>query len=97
MDVRTIREGLGLSQRDLAERLGVSQSLVAQWERGTSNPTEQQKASVWTLQQRAKKVVRLDPYPSAPPGGPKDSRGAEERLAWVNARNAAIRAGAGSR
>jgi transcriptional regulator with XRE-family HTH domain len=37
--IRRIRRVADLSQRDLAHRLGVSQSTVARWETGRSSPT----------------------------------------------------------
>ena len=37
--VRRVRRLSDLSQRDLAQRLGVSQSTVARWETGQSSPT----------------------------------------------------------
>lgn len=38
-DLIDLREAHGLSQHDLAQRMGVSQSAVAQFERYDSNPT----------------------------------------------------------
>lgn len=37
--IRRIRRVADLSQRDLAQRLGISQSTVARWETGRSSPT----------------------------------------------------------
>ena len=37
--IKTFREKAGMSQRDLAYAIGVSQSAVAQWETGTAQPT----------------------------------------------------------
>ena len=37
--VRQARRRAGLSQRELAERLGTHQSVVARWEAGTTSPT----------------------------------------------------------
>jgi DNA-binding transcriptional regulator YiaG len=39
-DIRTIREQLGLSQREFGERLGVKRLAVARWESGTRTPDE---------------------------------------------------------
>ena len=36
--IREKRKGLGLSQRDLAEKLFISESAVSKWERGVSYP-----------------------------------------------------------
>jgi DNA-binding transcriptional regulator YiaG len=38
--VRTIRMRLGISQRELGDRLGVAQNTVARWERGEVKVTE---------------------------------------------------------
>jgi transcriptional regulator with XRE-family HTH domain len=38
-DVATLRQGLKLSQKDLALKLGVETSLVVAWEKGTAFPT----------------------------------------------------------
>ena len=37
-NLKKIREENGVSQAELAQRLGVSQSLVARWERGSRLP-----------------------------------------------------------
>ena len=37
--IKTFREKAGMSQRDLAEAVCVSQAAVAQWETGASQPT----------------------------------------------------------
>jgi DNA-binding transcriptional regulator YiaG len=37
--VKALRQGLGLSQDELAERLGVSRSAVARWEADAFRPT----------------------------------------------------------
>jgi DNA-binding transcriptional regulator YiaG len=37
-DIRTIRERLGLTQRELADRLGVSVNTISNWETGRSSP-----------------------------------------------------------
>lgn len=39
-EVRAIRKRLGISQRELGERLGVAQNTVARWERGEASITE---------------------------------------------------------
>ena len=39
-EVRVIRKRLGISQRELGERLGVAQNTVARWERGEAAITE---------------------------------------------------------
>lgn len=40
VELRTRREALGLSQRDLAQILDVAQSAVSQWELGSRSPRE---------------------------------------------------------
>ena len=37
--IREYREKQGLSQKELAEALGIDQSAVSNWERGISEPT----------------------------------------------------------
>lgn len=37
--IKTFREKAGMSQRDLAYAIGVSQAAVAQWETGAAQPT----------------------------------------------------------
>lgn len=44
--VRDLREQKGISQRQLAEDVGVSQSLINQIERGTKNPSLQVACSI---------------------------------------------------
>lgn len=39
MDVNVIRERLGLTQEQLAQRLGVSFKTVNRWEKGKSKPS----------------------------------------------------------
>lgn len=38
--VRKLREGLGLSQQQLARRLGVARATVTRWENGTRRPSK---------------------------------------------------------
>lgn len=44
--IKEFRLGAGLSQAELGERVGVSQVLVSNWERGVSDPNERQEASL---------------------------------------------------
>lgn len=39
MDIKSIREGLGLTQEEFARKIGVSWSTVARWERGKAKPS----------------------------------------------------------
>jgi transcriptional regulator with XRE-family HTH domain len=93
MDVKAVREAAGKSQRELADWLKVPQSTVARFERGVSEPSDEQARWLEALSRRSNVVVGLDSYPSAPRGGKPESRAAQERLAWMNARNRAIQAG----
>lgn len=36
--IREIREAVGMSQGELARRMGVTQGAVSQWENGSTNP-----------------------------------------------------------
>ena len=92
MDVKSLRERVGWSQRQLADYLESSQSLVARVERGDAVFSDAAAGRLESLVRRTENVSRLDPYPSAPRGGRKGTREAEERLAWVNARNRMIAA-----
>ncbi|NOI26472.1 LPD7 domain-containing protein [Vibrio mediterranei] len=40
-DIKALRSGIGWSQKELAEQLGVSSSSVSKWERGKAEPTEE--------------------------------------------------------
>ncbi|MBA7696716.1 hypothetical protein ES703_105367 [subsurface metagenome] len=40
MDIKAIREKLGLTQEELARKLGVSWGTVARWEAGRSKPSK---------------------------------------------------------
>jgi len=37
--IRDLREGLGLSQQEFADRIGVTKQSVSSWETGTSEPS----------------------------------------------------------
>lgn len=77
MDVQRLRERVRVSQRELADLVGVTQSTVARWERGESVPT---------VEQRGRIVAKLrNQYLGAPL-----VVGARRR--WVAARNAAVQA-----
>jgi len=39
LDIKSIRERLGLTQEQLANKLGVSWATVARWERGKGKPS----------------------------------------------------------
>jgi len=54
LDVRVVRERLGLTQGELAARLRVDRSRVARWERGDHVPAQAQAArcASWKLGRR---------------------------------------------
>lgn len=39
--IRAIRKQAGLTQKELGDRLGVTQAMINRWESGTRNPTAQ--------------------------------------------------------
>lgn len=91
MDVAVIREGSGLSQASLAERVGVSRSLVAMWERGEREPSVEQRVALAALLPGVSSgQVHLAPYPSAPLGGRPGSAQAQVRRVFFARRNARI-------
>jgi XRE family transcriptional regulator, regulator of sulfur utilization len=59
--VRSLREAMGLSLRDLAERTGVSAPMLSQVERGTTSPTLAVAARIATgLDLSLSQLLRLD-------------------------------------
>ncbi len=59
--VRALREGMGLSLRDLADRSGVSAPMLSQVERGETSPTLQIAARIASgLELRLSQLLRLD-------------------------------------
>ncbi|MEP6952832.1 MAG: XRE family transcriptional regulator [Solirubrobacteraceae bacterium] len=59
--VRALREAMGLSLRDLAERSGVSAPMLSQVERGETSPTLQVAARIaGGLELRLSQLLRLD-------------------------------------
>ena len=53
--VRSLRQSLGITQVELAERLGVSQALVAHWERGHRVPNGPAAILLWQYDRQAQK------------------------------------------
>ena len=47
--VRRIRQGLGLSQRELARRIGVARATVTRWENGTRHPSKVAKVAIQSI------------------------------------------------
>jgi type I restriction enzyme M protein len=39
MDIKTLRERLGYTQEELAQRLGISTSAISKWEQGLRKPS----------------------------------------------------------
>src|ERR1700735_3292668 len=59
--VKALREAMGLSLRDLAERSGVSAPMLSQVERGETSPTLQVAARIaGGLELRLSQLLRLD-------------------------------------
>ena len=59
--VKALREAMGLSLRDLAERSGVSAPMLSQVERGETSPTLQVAARIAAgLELRLSQLLRLD-------------------------------------
>ena len=50
-EFRAIRRQLGLSQTELADRLGMTQPMVSRIERGDREPTNQQWAAIMLLRE----------------------------------------------
>src|SRR3979409_1184465 len=59
--VKSLREAMDLSLRDLADRSGVSAPMLSQVERGDTSPTLQTAAKIATgLELRLSQLLRLD-------------------------------------
>src|SRR5437588_3389883 len=59
--IRALRDGLGLSLRELAQRSGVSAPMLSQVERGETSPTLQVAARIAAgLELRLSQLLRLD-------------------------------------
>ncbi len=73
--VRTLRDHMGLSLRELAERCGVSATTLSQVERGETSPTLQVAARIATgLELRLSQLLRLDEGGSVTVVRPADRR-----------------------
>lgn len=55
--LKTFKEKTGMSQYDIAESLGIRQSTVSRWERGTSEPQGLYLQSLERMMARALKKV----------------------------------------
>lgn len=58
VDVAAIRQGLGFTQAELAEAVGVSQPTVALWESKDRNPSGSATILLKKLQEKAEKKSR---------------------------------------
>ena len=47
--LRKLRQGLGLSQHELARRLGVARTTVTRWENGTRHPSKVAKLAIQSI------------------------------------------------
>lgn len=61
MDIKGLRIRLGLTQDELAHRLGVSWSTIARWEAGKGKPSKLAKRAIEELIEK-EKVGRVDSY-----------------------------------
>jgi transcriptional regulator with XRE-family HTH domain len=53
MDIRTIRKALGLSQAEMAEKLGLTQGTVSRFENGKLDLDERTRLAVEALRMKA--------------------------------------------
>ena len=53
-EFRAIRQALGLTQAELADRLGMTQPMISRIERGEREPTNQQGAAIMLLRELLK-------------------------------------------
>jgi hypothetical protein len=53
--ITSLREGLGLTQAEFGERLGVDKMTVSRWERGALRPSDQ---SIQAIEQLRRKAVQ---------------------------------------
>ena len=49
MDIKAIREKLGLTQEEIAHKLGVSWGTIARWEAGKSKPSKLARKAIENL------------------------------------------------
>ena len=58
VDVKTIREGLGLSQAEFAKRFGFTAAAVRQWEQGRRQPHGPARVLLTVIAQEPRAVQR---------------------------------------
>ncbi len=51
--ITSLREGLGMTQAEFGERIGVDKMTVSRWERGTLRPSDESLAAVAKLRDKA--------------------------------------------
>ena len=86
MDVKALRLAAELTQEDLAERMGVSQSTVAQWESGRRTPNDAYMALLGQILGQKQPQAVHDQYLNAPTG-------VEARQSWNEIRQRAFQDG----
>lgn len=84
--LKQLREGLGLSQEDMAERLGCSISMVSRWEAGKSNiPSERLPDLARAYEARVADIFQDDDGPIVPLGPTIPIRGKVAAGLWAEA------------
>lgn len=58
MDIKAIREKLGLTQEGVAHKLGVSWGTIARWEAGKSKPSKLARKAIANLLKEASEGVQ---------------------------------------
>ena len=53
MEIKALRKALGLTQAQLAKRLGIASYTVSRWERGEHRPTQAMRVALDRLEKRA--------------------------------------------
>jgi len=53
MDIKTIREKMGLTQEEIAQKLGVTWSTIARWEAGKGKPSKLARKAIENLLKEA--------------------------------------------
>ena len=64
--IRTLRYHLGLTQRELADRLGTRQQTISEWEKGMYKPRGASSTLLSIIAERAKFDYQAAPSPKIP-------------------------------
>ncbi len=64
--VRALRRHLGLTQRELADRLGTRQQTISEWEKGMHQPRGASSTLLSIVAERAKFEYRANPSKETP-------------------------------